>query len=663
MDITQCGDTSYQQQQEEQSRETVTEEASNGGDSSSTIRPPQSSSTDLVVLGPPGTRPQVGKTLARYDDAASVVYSRSSSQLLVSGSVPNTSMIVVKDSCAKLRRGEVTVILPSDVTHNRRWTRAGTRVIDGTHQSGVNYLEESFSSSQFSSSSDEEKNVFRVEIEKTKKKRTRRKRPQSHNTRAGHGSLKRRERKSVALAELISSAEEDEGKGEEDGGQAIEELDIVEEGGWEEGAVQMEYEIGNEDEDESPTPPLVLKPTQQTPFKPSTKKAFSYPAKVCTVYENLEADKSIPSVIRSKSDGVQRVVGMNCKKVLRPCSVNITGLPQHIIHRFLQPQVKKSPSAVVESIVHVQLQGDSMSATNNNSTSSSSSSSSSGSDSESMLVDTRKSRRNTSPNNTSGTPRSSMVVTSTTPRRLSSNGWRSPVARRSFPFSKPPNTTSTNTTSYSPTSETVHSTTTPLSPKSPPTSPSNQPKIKPVKSIRDSVTTPTRPPINTRLTPASSSRSRPVQRTTPSFARKSTGGSHTVAVDWSSDDDFDSDPSPSFIISPTCLPKQSPSPVLHEKRSTSSSSDGGKASKSRSICVISTPSLDTSISPHPPSNSNSNPTSPVITEEGNDVKNTKRAKNFPPVQWKTPTLRAVAHSLTEDATESGMLCVCVCVCV
>ena len=548
------------------------------------VRLSQTPSPELVVLGPPGTRPQAGKTLARYDPSRSVVYSRSSSQLLPSGATPNTATVVVKDSCAKLRQAEVVVDLPNEASGNRRWTRAGTRVMDGTHHLPVSYLEESYSSSDLSSSSDGESRAV-MEIERRKKRLRRRPQPKSSK------SVSKAKGKSAVVLrrDLVSSGEEEE----EEEGDGVTSQESQERGAVEEdGGVQMECEVGGE-ELGSPIPPLVLPSPQQqhqTSFQQNTQSAFSFPANVSAVYEDLDLDRTVASAQEGGSDsgcggggdgGVRRGVGVPYAKSVRPCSVTITSLPRHVVHRYLLPRANEKPpsTTAMESAAasaHLHRKGPRSSSSD----SSSLSRSSSGSDSESMLVSQQQYSVVESvtplPDNDDSSPdengkttssrnsRPGVAVKSTTPRRVKGGGsggskLSPPTARRSFPFSKPPSTPSASQTIPS-------TTTTPLSAKSTPKFRlalirplGNSPRLSLTTPTSGYLTTPTTTPLTTptratRDTPAAGRTSSVVggrKTLSHSFARKSTGGDRTLAIEWSSDEDFTRDPTPSLVVSPT----------------------------------------------------------------------------------------------------------------
>lgn len=397
------------------------------GVSSISTPDPQAVFPCLVVLGPPGTQPQRGKTLARYDQNPSVVYSRSSSHLLACGGVPNTALVVLKDSQVP-RSAEVTVVLPKEGTRDLRWTRAGTRAMVSSHQPAVSYLEESeTSSSEFSSSdSGMENSAYNPDLERMKRVR----RKQLLQDARGSRGLKSTKR--VGINTLISSAEEER---EAESGEEEENANSA----WD-GSVQMECEVGGEDVETQapifsfPSPGSASGDTAPSTvtISPgrSTNLTLSSPPGIYTVYEDLNLPQPNqqhllgPAKWKRKFHGaVLSGTGSSAQQnfSVRPCAVSITSLPRHIVDHFS----KKSTAtgmAEDESTTHFR---------RNSTCSESSTSTSTSSDSHSMLlqtshvISTGQSHKDSSP-----VPDASVKLT---PRRQ-----RVPVARRSLPFSHPP---------------------------------------------------------------------------------------------------------------------------------------------------------------------------------------------------------------------------------
>ena len=153
---------------------------------------------ELMVLGRHGvgSRERVGVC----DNAAPVVYSRSSAQLLTNGEAPNPDTVVQKDLFWS-RCAEVLVKPPSEAPTERMWTRSGTRAA----HLGVNYME-SFSSSSDFSSSDRDSEESRVG--ERRKKRIRRKKTQKtrKDPKVGRADVT----KPASVTELVSSTEDEQ---------------------------------------------------------------------------------------------------------------------------------------------------------------------------------------------------------------------------------------------------------------------------------------------------------------------------------------------------------------------------------------------------------------------------------------------------------------------
>lgn len=364
-----------------------------------------------VVLGPPGTQPQPGKTLARYDRCPSVVYSRSSSQLVTCGTVPNTTLALLKDSRAS-HRAEVTIPTPSD--GERRWTRAGARAIISAYHPGVSYLEESDSSSSDFSSSDRENGVYMPSVERKKKRRCRRQ------------LLTETQRGSQGAKRVVSMATSPVGEGD------------IEMDDWD-GGVQMECEVGEDIETQSP---FFKFPSPQTLPNPPVVSTNTSPLRIFTVYDDLTLFQSHQKV------NTESMVSVNSHRAvdggtvsgtwsgepnhsIRPCAVNITNLPRHIVNRHLHsvPADKQKSSVALAGRCR------------RDSTSSEGSTGSSNSSASVSMLSKEPSRPGSSKSDASKCPPvPSTSVLPLTPQRRRLGSGRAPVARRSFPFSKPPST-------------------------------------------------------------------------------------------------------------------------------------------------------------------------------------------------------------------------------
>lgn len=362
-----------------------------------------------VVLGPPGTQPQPGKTLARYDQCPSVVYSRSSSQLVSCGAVPNTTLAALKHSRVS-RRAEVMVPVPSD--GERRWTRAGARAITSAHHPGVSYWEESDTSYSESSSSDPENDVYMASVERKKKVRRRR-----QLLTGSHRDSTKDSKRVVSMAPLLV------GEGD------------VEREDWD-GGVQMECEVGEDVETQSP---FFNFPSPQALPDPPVGRTNPSPPRVFTVYDDLLFQPHHRPVWNSQTPMDGGLVSSRWRgkphPSIRPCAVNITNLPRHIVSQHLHSvQADGQKFSVVLAGRHRR-----DSASSEESTSSSSSSASlSMLRQETSCVGSSKSGQTDSKNPSSPVPSTSVLKL--TPRRERLGSGRTPMARRSFPFSKPPST-------------------------------------------------------------------------------------------------------------------------------------------------------------------------------------------------------------------------------
>ena len=569
-------------------------------------------SPELVVLGPAGTQPQAGKTLARYNAGMSVVYSRSSSQLVTCGQVPNSSQVTLKDSPCSLRRAEVTVVLPTE--SRWRWTRAGARAVTSIHPLGMNYFEKDTSSSEYSSS-EEENSVFQPEVER--KKRVRRKQRVSRGSRGLKNNASSLGR---GIAGLMSSGEEGEREpeSEEEGGN-MEDVGCLESG------VQMECEVGDEDSESPiqtflfPSPQAALCSPQLSVGPVSTTPITSAPMHVFTVYEDLnKLDSSMLSMSTEKAKSYQRmnvsgaVVGGGWEKRVKPCSVTLTRLPQ-----YHHTRVNKTTPGVLGVTHRTRLDSKD-----------SSSDTSSSSESVSMLTGPRSTgSRDFSTGSKLSGPASSPSL-GLTPRRLKSVGRKSPVAKRSLPFSKPPHTTPTNVSSGRPTSPTANAfPTTPSRDTSLAKSPASSPNPlgHTAKSPVTSANTSTPPPLSLTALPSAEK------------SKSGATGVGAVPVDWSSDDDFEVEPSPSLIVSPAVPHPSTTSstPVTKKRPHTASSS----SSLPSSPVVVSL-----NISPH-------SSKSDTATSAGGGGRGSEKPSGHCDVE-RSP-VKAAAHSMTEDTVDAG----------
>ena len=543
-------------------------------DTDSPTPPPLAPPPDLVVLAPPGTKPLRGRMLSQHDPDMSVVYSRSSSQLLLSGRSPDPSLVVLKDSTH--RCAEVSVVRPSETTSGFRWTRAGIRAIRSANHPNVRYLEESDTSSDDFSSSDSDNGVFEpvVEGKKKKKKRVRCKPPQG--SRFNHG------KRVSGIVALVSSAEEESVEGDY----------------YWEGSVQMECEVGGE-HFETQSPMLSLQCTSANTPPPTAPASIPHASHVniFTVYEDLklpQPNKELRSdPIREKARA--SVEGsVRRRKQLQPFTVRVTRLPHHIIDQHLLPtKIKKSTA--VEAAAAGSMCSDE----------------SSTSSSESVSLLRPQSRDLFSQSESKNTQRTSMQPSSPslTPRRLGDGG-RGPVARRSIPFSKAPRTPAGPTTDKPSHTTSLDS---PLVPANTTKTTSSESSQVPATKAKSSHTTPSQSsllptksplkplhlkPSSVRSSPSTSARSSP---TTPCSTKpplavpvKGSSGVKAVAVGWSSDEDFEATPGPSFVLSPnTSSPgvgrkslvkkkksEEVASSLLTESMSAVSSSSGGSKSSS-----------------------------------------------------------------------------------
>lgn len=501
---------------------------------------PQTAPVDLVVLGPPGTHPQPGKTLARYDRNLSIVYSRSSSQLVTCGTVPNPSLAVPKDSRVP-RSAEVTILLPNESTGDRRWTRAGTRAIINAHQTGINYLEESDTSSD-SSSSDGENGVSKP-YEKKRKRCRRQLLMGSHRGSRGPKDSNR----GVGMSSV----------GEEN----------MERDDWD-GGVQMECEVG----DVEPQSPFFIFPSPRTPPPPPGKPTNTSLTGVCTVYEDLNLLQKPISETMKLQEAVDRGRVSSTWRgrpgtSLRPCAINITSLSHHVVQRHL---LNKQKSSLVLSGRY-----------RRDSTSSEASTSTSNSSTSVSMLGNEPSRLASSISSQTGSKnfRSPVVgsLLKLTPQRRRLGSGKMPVARRSFPFSKPPSTPN-------------------------------------------------------------------VPRTvSPTTNQSKQAGFRAVPVDWSPDEDFKDNPSPSIIVSPVVPPGTSVSVKKEKKSAENSSLKSISPANFLKRSPGSKPTFSKDVSLHQPKSVDT----PVTQAEGSS----SVGKERPSPRKKSP-FKTTAHSMTEGGTNS-----------
>ena len=598
----------------EKTLEPLSEQVDDGGDVTGGGPPAmqlsRTPSPDIVVLGPPGTQPQSGKTRARYDSGTSVVYSRNSSQFFTHGKIPAPALVMCKDSCGK-RRATVAVALPTESAGDRRWTRAGTRAITKAHPLRMNYFEESGASSEYSSS-EGESGVVRTNIQR--KKRVRRKK---QGSKGGHSYNSDREGVSDTHRSTPSADDENTEpvsqeyttEAEEDG------LD---------GGVQMECEIGEDSE----SPKLMLSlpaPQAETCKSPSLHPSLGVPvvttpSGIYTVYDDLN-NVVRPSKMRysgKERKSMQRtaVSGRNkCRTKLRQCSVNITRLPRHVVNHYLPTLVKKSVSFCNNRISRQDSSGSV----------SSTSSTSCSSDSVSILQ-----------------PHSHAVFTTPehwkvaggrggsgklTPRRLGDGG-RSPVAKRSVPFSKPPHTL--KRLSSAAVVERAHS-----------TAPTRSPSY---AALTKSPATPAKSPSHPVASVGTTAKASTPTTTLALSSQTSTSGTcvATMPVDWSSDDDFKVNPRPSFVLSPAAQRatrnSSSSSPLVKKERDAGASSELSPQTTSESLPNSRQPA------PRVSDSSESNVAVSVAGNSGDAVCNKTHSPS---------PVKAVAHSMTEDTADTG----------
>ena len=666
-------------QDTEREKSTESREGGEESDTDSSTLPSLAPPPDLVVLAPPGTKPLCNRMLSRNNRGMSVVYSRSSNQVLLSGKTPDPSLVVLKDSTP--RSIEVSVPRPSEVTGGFRWTRAGIRAIKSANR--LTYLEESEMSSGEFSSSDSDAGVFKPIVERKKKKRVRRKPPQ--------GSKGSRDERVSEIAELVSSGEEESMEGDH----------------WE-GSVQMECEVGGEDF-ETQSPMLILQSTSDN--VPVVTASASIPrvspAKVFTVYEDL---KLIQPNMEHLSDSIGDKTGTGAEgsakqeKQLRPCTVRVTSLPHHVIDKHRLPMKIKKSTAVEATAAD--LCRDSMC---------SDESSTSSSESVSLL---RPQSHNLSSQGGSKKVQygSGQPSPPLTPQRLGDRS-KEPVARRSIPFSKAPRTltgkssnttlpaspfppTTSHTTSSehslvpttdkpSHTTSSVHSliptTDKPTSSEhslvpttikpSPATSsehslvPTTTAKptsvviaTAPHPTLSKSSLLPAKSPLQSlhpksSSTRFSSSSSASSCSTTPPSTKpplgvpaKDSAGAKAMVVGWSSDEDFEATPGPS-IISPTIIP-----PSVGRKPST-------KKEKNDEVAGSLPTNLKSAVSSRGCASSGLRQSSEALVKldrggEGRGIRATPVVAHKKMSPSKDLPVKTEAHSASEDKSvlDDGMTC-------
>ena len=674
-----------------------------------------------------------------------MVYSRSSAQLLPAGCTPNLEVVVLKDTRMS-RRAEVVVKPPSE--QGPAGDRMRTRPVLPRGKFGtINYLESfSSSSSDLSSSSEDDRDTSgsRTRGERRKKRISRRGMEQKKKKvpRAMHASDSKIGGGNFLIADFVVSSTD---VGGTRGGSAVE-------GDWGAGVVQMECEIG-EEEQGPPLSPLLSSSLALSTNSPSSTKDLSRPfllenASGLSSSRKTDFSHSGQAIMALARRGESMV---NPKKITKPCSVPITSLPRHTVMRYFSAVSVKEPSSTsVESLgSNEDLHGgkqltspNTLSKEEREDSVSTSGESFSSSESDSMLgpIKTPARRGLKSRSGERGVSGGYNSVAQRTPRRLGSGG-RSPVARRSFPFSKPPSTPSLpspsptrsmakpahSTTPYklpklksvspskrrlsltkspspsknsfkspspsnlSPTSsKSVTPTQNPSSPSSPPLSfnfsspsPSESPSspppdplpapskspVTPTTSSNTVHATPSKPsktggsnttkkssPPNTKSTPSKSRKTHSNSKSSRRKDSRSTALDQTLAVDWSTDDDFQADPSPSFVISPTAS-NQKVTSSLPASVKTESSCDLSPV-KSTPLLATMPPSPQSSSQvlrrSHSPINDEALTTGAAVDEEEGgeeEVPVNKKRKGSP--KEGPPAVKAPAHSLSGNTAESG----------
>ena len=339
----------------------------------------------------------------------SAVYSRCSSILLTPGSLPNLEGVVQKDLNLS-QRTEVTVILPDIDSDTRRWTRSGTRALFGSceGESHLYSLRDGETSSDFA---DSDSNAAVSEPGARKKKRAHQK------------SLQR----SSVKPSYCSNGEEVHVVGE---------------------MVRREY---NESGDcERDTPPYFEFPSPvsqsasiSSPLSSPSDNAMAHilssGASSMNTAGNISSAFLPDSGVEVSGVEVSEGNGASCEMVdgkcvihrrhnkpsLKPCTLNITPLPKHIVNKHI------AKVSDMKGKVHSR---------SDRSTSPVSSSSIDSTDSLSILNKPPPAFKvpKGSEDNDEGIPDSgnSTHHKSLTPQR--SRIGKEPVAKRSLPFSKPP---------------------------------------------------------------------------------------------------------------------------------------------------------------------------------------------------------------------------------
>ena len=353
-----------------------------------------------------------------------LVYSRTSSQVVPSGHTPNLEVVVLKDTHMS-RRAEVTVKPPSEEASagDRRRTRAA---LSRTQFGTVNYTE-SFSSSESTSSDDDSGDTggSRAVGERKKKRVFHRKVQQKQKKKAARVSHVKTGGKVKAAGFVLAVEEEGRSRGRESEGE-------MEEGEWGPGVVQMECEIGGEEQG-PPLPSLSYSPhtfrVGATRVHAAVYEGLGQPfllgagsrRNLSQKMDALNSRQSRPLIMRG---------GINPETVVKPCSVVVTGLPRHIVNQYLSATsaAERSSTAGDTLVSHNDLCGEETS--DEDSSSSSESVSMLAAPSHQMSVGCGLQSQSQDGED------SSLSRNLLTPHRVGSRG-KSPRARRSFPFSKP----------------------------------------------------------------------------------------------------------------------------------------------------------------------------------------------------------------------------------
>ena len=155
---------------------------------------PEHLEAPVIVIGPPGTEPRVGRTNARFDNSLSVVYSRSSIQLPMSRQYFSVEDITPKDTPRP--QAEVVAFFRNNEDYdNRRWTRSDTMNMKyGVRSMKSLYNEQS---SESESSDEQEMREYR---------------PRHHSTKSEKGQLHARSQRIDTQAHITRTGGKNGGK-------------------------------------------------------------------------------------------------------------------------------------------------------------------------------------------------------------------------------------------------------------------------------------------------------------------------------------------------------------------------------------------------------------------------------------------------------------------